>query len=1417
MNTDKEGVLTPISLQGMTHPMTREQLAGAYHTLTVPQKQIVQLLSVAYKPAFPGQIVQCLNALKIHDDHYRRFTQKTLIPLLDDVVAKDLLTLDSSVAFHGRQQGRRYYCNRDFVELASRLAVEEGRFEAFVDAIEKNIPITSNWDNRRIFASRDALIREVRIGIYRGDMAFIERQFADLRHNNHPEDLSISPEQIYRMVFDNPFDPRWFSRLPAELFERTLCAILEERVVHLEAAEEPFASLNSYRVEHQPVDTERVAAALAAQWLLRGDLAAARPLIEAGDSVTLTALAGWWHFLDGDTEQALGIYRTALKRLRKQAHKRRCFFESVDGLFFILALMGTEDACLIREAVEYMQMVETPRLSSIYRFLTWAADIQLGDMSRLDAPEIAQFDLNEEHPLTAFFQAMALFWMDRARLRQADTEHLEQWHLRAEQCGFSWLAAEMAELLSRLLPNRTRFGEQAAAFRNKHGIGHSLVDLLQPKAPWERTLKALTDINRLYQGDDHRQTQHRLAWLIAADDDCHTGYALEAREQRLSRSGGWNKGRVLSLKRLAEKASEMPYLTEQDLKMTTHIRQEAETRRLYLEPAAWLTLVGHPLAFWADRPDVRIELVEGSPELRIDKSEGERIGIRFSPKLYAAQSVALIQESPTRLRVIGISDAHRYLHNILGSQGITVPGAAKSQLLSSVGAVSSLVTVHSGVGGEFGAVEQINVDERPYIHLFPRRDGLQVEILVCPFYPPGPYYTPGAGGQTVIAEIHGKRMQAQRDLGQEKKRASAVIEACSALNEHEMPDGSWELYDPEACLELLLELQALDDQVVVEWPKGKKFEIAGEAEAEQFRLRISREHDWFDIEGSLQVKDDLILDMRRLLALMEQAKGRFVQLDDGRFLALTHAFRKSMSDLRAYSEAHGKGLRIHPQAAPALDELTGEVGELIADKAWQEQKRRLQDAQQLQPELPSTLQAELRDYQKDGFEWLARLAHWGVGACLADDMGLGKTLQALALLLTRAPDGPTLVVAPTSVCTNWISEVDRFAPTLNVIAFGGGNRQKVLDNLKPFDLLVCSYGLLQQTRVAEMLAGVHWNMTVLDEAQAIKNKNTRRSQAAMALQSDFKLITTGTPIENHLGELWNLFRFINPGLLGSEKHFHENFAGPIERSNDIAVRQQLKRLVQPFILRRTKAQVLEELPPRTEIVLHVELSEEERRLYESLRQNAVQYLAGIEGPGSGKHLRILAELMKLRRACCNPALVMRDTTIPSSKLSVFGDVLEELLDNKHKALVFSQFVDHLQLIRNQLDRKGIRYQYLDGQTPARERKKRIDAFQAGDGDLFLISLKAGGVGLNLTAADYVIHMDPWWNPATEDQASDRAHRIGQQRPVTIYRLVCKQTIEEKILALHQHKRDLADSLLEGTDMAGKMSADDLLQLISEPT
>ena len=313
--------------------------------------------------------------------------------------------------------------------------------------------------------------------------------------------------------------------------------------------------------------------------------------------------------------------------------------------------------------------------------------------------------------------------------------------------------------------------------------------------------------------------------------------------------------------------------------------------------------------------------------------------------------------------------------------------------------------------------------------------------------------------------------------------------------------------------------------------------------------------------------------------------------------------------------------------------------------------------------------------------------------------------------------------------------------------------------LGAFDVLVCSYGLLQQE--AERLAQIQWRTLVLDEAQAIKNPATKRSQAALALRGDFKMILTGTPIENHLGELWNLFRFINPNLLGSLERFNQRFATPIERDQDAHARHRLKKLIQPFILRRLKSEVLEALPSRTEIVRRVELGAAEMTLYEALRQQVLAKLAKLDQTEGQKPLQILAEIMKLRRACCHPSLVLPDIDLSGAKLAAFEEILDELLENRHKALVFSQFVDHLALLRAALERKGVAYQYLDGSTPGPERKQRVDAFQAGHGDVFLISLRAGGLGLNLTAADYVIHMHPWWNPAVEDQATDRAHRIGQ--------------------------------------------------------
>jgi SNF2 family DNA or RNA helicase len=302
-------------------------------------------------------------------------------------------------------------------------------------------------------------------------------------------------------------------------------------------------------------------------------------------------------------------------------------------------------------------------------------------------------------------------------------------------------------------------------------------------------------------------------------------------------------------------------------------------------------------------------------------------------------------------------------------------------------------------------------------------------------------------------------------------------------------------------------------------------------------------------------------------------------------------------------------------------------------------------------------------------------------------------------------------------------------------------------------------------------------------------------------------------VENYLDELWSLFNFVNPGVLGSREGFQKRFARPVERDKDPHARQALRALIRPFLLRRTKAAVLSELPPRTEQTLNVEMTEVERAFYEALRQQSLERIAALDAPEGRRKIQILAEITRLRRACCNPALIDAAAAVPSGKLATFLELVDELIRNRHRALVFSQFVGHLELVRAALDARGIRYEYLDGSTPSNERERRVAAFQAGGADLFLISLRAGGTGLNLTAADYVVHLDPWWNPAVEDQASDRAHRIGQERPVTIYRLIMQDSIEQQILSLHRDKRDLATDLLDGTETTARLSEEALLDLI----
>ncbi|MEM6980813.1 MAG: DEAD/DEAH box helicase, partial [Planctomycetota bacterium] len=662
-----------------------------------------------------------------------------------------------------------------------------------------------------------------------------------------------------------------------------------------------------------------------------------------------------------------------------------------------------------------------------------------------------------------------------------------------------------------------------------------------------------------------------------------------------------------------------------------------------------------------------------------------------------------------------------------------------------------------------------------------------------------------------------------RDLKAELEMAQRVIDRFG-LNKL-AGDGAmrWVALSDHAALDFLARCHAAgDDAPRMVWPEGETFRVRGEITPKSLRVKIDDSPDWFGLSGMVTI-DGVDIPLEDLLTAVRDDRD-LVRVGDRRFARISEAFRRRLTQLGDTLVPEKGQLRLANAAVPVAQELLGDEIEIEADQGWHDAIARLDSLASWNPDRPDDLDADLRDYQLDGYRWLSRLSRWGVGGVLADDMGLGKTVQTLGALLDRADGGPALVIAPTSVGDNWVRETQRFAPGLRPSLYRDQDREVAIRNAGAGDLLIVSYQLLQ--RDAARFASKQWHTLVLDEAQFIKNSQTKTAKAIREIQADWRLGLSGTPLENHLGELWSLFRTLSPGLLGSWQRFRTRFAEPIERQNDVEQRESLARLVRPFVLRRTKANVLTELPARTEITLKAELTEAERQLYEDARLAALaelsnETLATGSGAGGGhegkRRIQTLAWLTRLRQLACHPALVEPTWKGSSAKLQLLLSLIDELRDGDHRALVFSQFVKHLSVVRTKLDELGISYQYLDGSTPSSERQRRVDAFQNGEGDLFLISLKAGGTGLNLTAADYVLHLDPWWNPAVEDQATDRAHRIGQNRAVTVYRLVAERTIEEQILQLHADKRELVAGVLDGTDVAGRLGTQELIDLIRTET
>jgi superfamily II DNA or RNA helicase len=829
-----------------------------------------------------------------------------------------------------------------------------------------------------------------------------------------------------------------------------------------------------------------------------------------------------------------------------------------------------------------------------------------------------------------------------------------------------------------------------------------------------------------------------------------------------------------------------------------------------------LALTRFPTARPQDSPLVTLTWLDGPPftaGLRVTKDEAAGLytvdGVLTSDTttiplsevmLLLDEGLALTRE---RALMVAQSGTTAWLHQLLESGPLRVPVAEGPRLREAL--------LMSGAGEEPGLPEELRsavVDVEPTPHLVlrsPRNEArlLQADVLFS--YAGGPAQP--ASTVPLVPTSDADTMARRRP--EAERRAHDRLRALGARAAWDSWERRQRVQVPSADVPRFVRTLVREGWHVE--ADGHRYRLATSTPTLDIRSGV----DWFELRGDAMF-DQQRVSLPQLLDAIHR-KQNTVQLGDGTYGVLPEEWVRDFAPLAlgARTKDH---VRFARTQVALLDALLASKPAVSWDATAAAARDRLRAFDQVAPiDPPASFTGTLREYQREGLGWLRFLREFHFGGCLADDMGLGKTVVVLALLDARRQERevagrtrtPSLVVVPRSVLFNWQQEAARFAPHLRVLDFSGTGRSERMHQIADSDLVLVTYGTLR--RDAAALADVQFDYVILDEAQTIKNANTAAAKAARLLHGEHRLALSGTPVENRLADLWSLFEFLNPGLLSGATAFGQSFSG----DTDAEELRLLSRGLRPFILRRTKEQVAAELPPKVEQTIVCELERPQRALYNELRDHYRRTLLGRTATWQRSKLQVLEALLRLRQAACHPALVDPERADdPSAKLDLLVPRLAELVEEGHKALVFSQFTSFLALLRARLDERQITYEYLDGRT--RDRQERVERFQRDAScRLFLISLKAGGVGLNLTAADYVFILDPWWNPAAEAQAVDRTHRIGQTRRVFAYRLIAKDTVEERVLELQQRKRELADAIITADNsVVRSLKREDLELLLS---
>lgn len=1093
----------------------------------------------------------------------------------------------------------------------------------------------------------------------------------------------------------------------------------------------------------------------------------------------------WWmvisaisHLYHGNLEEALNCFADALKQ-----HKNPVWQSPIICLYYTIALLlasHNKATKNVNEKITSFRYNNSELRTSPFNFFArLLLDFQYESDDMQDVVKTAISNAIKEHDCP-LMQRLAWLAARYFGIANADIELSNQFSTSL------LLQYEQSRYLPILDNSKTEMAEQIG--------GSPVLSRLRRRKEWEKMLNEMSANVIAF-------SEKRLIY-------CFENGALTAIiEQTSQKDGQWEDGQLQSLSNLATIGSDS--MTVEDHMAITalynghNLLSDIQIAFPYLVHSGRI-FIGN--CYSKDRTPITV--VEDKPFLHFNV-RGTNIEVE--------SNVSLVDDHIEKYYVNNIGD-NTYSMITIGplQRDIicrlltqkTFPLAANVSLLATIKSIQGVIDVQEDISLHISNDVEIS-DGRIAIRISPDNNDFVVTILSAPFSNGSVRLKLSDRESFIYDTVDGYSQCIKRNQIVEKSNFEH-------LRNHLLDKVEWQQDDKCRIhsIEVLLDLLsfAKEHRYILEWPEGHTIRLITLKSSCALELNLRTAPDWFELEGALTTPLGP-MEIQDLLDRYSKDKYEdYIRLSNDEYLRLTDKLKKQIKLLEAVISP--KSRRIPFYHVGALAKLIDEINTNVDDKYEEFLLHTQQIFQQNEP-LPEGLRTNLYPYQIQGYQWICRMDAWGAGVCLADDMGLGKTIQSLAFLLHKAQSGPSLVVCPKSVILNWSKEMIQHTPDLHPIVLNDeSNRSSCLVSLTAGDVVICTYGVLCTERAR--LCKIDWNVACLDEAHLIKNHYTQASDAAMHIKAKSRIVLTGTPVQNHLGELWNLFQFINPGMLGNWLSFKSHFLHTDLQQYEIDI---LHEMTQPFILRRTKEEVLRELPEKQVNIYMVNMTEEETSVYEQMRAMAeVKFKTYKTTPERNlvKQVKMdyFAELTKLRLASCSMRLIQPKWASPSSKITALLEMLDTLLSQKeNRIVIFSQFTRFLALIKPELQNRGINFLYLDGQTEHKKRQQLITEFQSGDCQVFLCSLKAGGVGVNLTAANYVILLDPWWNPAIESQAMDRTHRIGQSRAVSVIRMITARTVEEKLLALHEQKQSLANEILSETNQTHQLTYDDIIDMV----